>query len=107
MIILRFLYQWLIVMPIMVVVTIIAALVTIIGCFLGDHRVWGYYPGLIWSRLFCIVSLVRVEVKGREKLDRSTSYVFVANHQGAYDIFLVYGYLGHKFKWMMKCERLL
>ena len=54
-----------------------------------------------WSRLFCIVSLVRVEVKGREKLDRSTSYVFVANHQGAYDIFLVYGYLGHKFKWMM------
>lgn len=102
MIILRFLYQWLIVMPIMVAVTIITALVTIIGCFLGDHRVWGYYPGLVWSRLFCIVSLVRVEVKGREKLDRSTSYVFVANHQGAYDIFLVYGYLGHKFKWMMK-----
>ena len=102
MVVLRFLYQWIIVMPIMLVMTIMTALITIIGCFLGDHRVWGYYPGLIWSRLFCLVSLVRVEVKGREKLDRSTSYVFVANHQGAYDIFLVYGYLGHKFKWMMK-----
>lgn len=102
MVVLRFLYQWIIVMPIMLVITIMTALITIIGCFLGDHRVWGYYPGLIWSRLFCLVSLVRVEVKGREKLDRSTSYVFVANHQGAYDIFLVYGYLGHKFKWMMK-----
>ena len=78
------------------------ALITIIGCFLGNHRVWGYYPGLIWSRLFCLISLVRIEVRGREKLDRSTSYVFVANHQGAYDIFLIYGYLGHKFKWMMK-----
>lgn len=100
--VLRFFYQWLIVMPVMLVITILTALTTIIGCFLGDHRVWGYYPGLIWSRLFCIVSLVRVEVRGREKLDRSTSYVFVANHQGAYDIFLVYGYLGHKFKWMMK-----
>ena len=27
---------------------------------------------------------------------------FVANHQGAYDIFLIYGYLNHNFKWMMK-----
>ena len=102
MVVLRFLYQWIIVMPIMVVITIMTALITIIGCFLGNHRVWGYYPGLIWSRLFCLISLVRIEVRGREKLDRSTSYVFVANHQGAYDIFLVYGYLGHKFKWMMK-----
>lgn len=102
MVVLRFLYQWIIVMPIMVVITIMTALITIIGCFLGNHRVWGYYPGLIWSRLFCLISLVRIEVRGREKLDRSTSYVFVANHQGAYDIFLIYGYPGHKFKWMMK-----
>lgn len=102
MVVLRFLYQWIIVMPIMVVITIMTALITIIGCFLGNHRVWGYYPGLIWSRLFCLISLVRIGVRGREKLDRSTSYVFVANHQGAYDIFLIYGYLGHKFKWMMK-----
>ena len=102
MVVLRFLYQWIIVMPIMVVITIMTALITIIGCFLGNHRVWGYYPGLIWSRLFCLISLVRIEVRGREKLDRSTSYVIVANHQGAYDIFLIYGYLGHKFKWMMK-----
>ena len=102
MVVLRFLYQWIIVMPIMVVITIMTALITIIGCFLGNHRVWGYYPGLSWSRLVCLISLVRIEVRGREKLDRSTSYVFVANHQGAYDIFLIYGYLGHKFKWMMK-----
>ena len=102
MVVLRFLYQWFFVMPIIVVITIMTALITIIGCFLGNHRVWGYYPGLIWSRLFCLISLVRIEVRGREKLDRSTSYVFVANHQGAYDIFLIYGYLGHKFKWMMK-----
>jgi 1-acyl-sn-glycerol-3-phosphate acyltransferase len=26
----------------------------------------------------------------------------VANHQGAFDIFLIYGYLGRNFKWMMK-----
>jgi 1-acyl-sn-glycerol-3-phosphate acyltransferase len=28
----------------------------------------------------------------------------VANHQGAFDIFLVYGFLGRNFKWMMKYQ---
>jgi len=43
-----------------------------------------------------------VEVRGREKVKDKTSYVFVANHQGAYDIFTVYGFLHHNFKWLMK-----
>ena len=54
------------------------------------------------GKLFCIMSFVRVTVNGRENISKGTSYVFVANHQGAYDIFSVYGYLGHNFKWMMK-----
>ncbi len=45
---------------------------------------------------------VKVEVTGRENIDKHTSYVFIANHQGAYDIFLIFGYLNHNFKWMMK-----
>lgn len=46
--------------------------------------------------------LLPVKVKGHEHLDKKTSYVFVANHQGSFDIFLVYGFLGRNFKWMMK-----
>ena len=52
--------------------------------------------------LFCWLSFVRVTVKGRENIDKDTSYVFVANHQGAYDIFSIYGFLDHNFRWMMK-----
>ncbi len=100
--ILMFLYQWLIAVPIIVVITIITATITIIGCRLGNGNFWGYHPARIWAKLFCIVTLVRIEVRGRENIDTNTSYVFVANHQGAYDIFLIYGYLNHNFKWMMK-----
>lgn len=100
--VLFFFYQWFIAVPILLVLTILAALITIVGCFVGDSRFWGYYPGSIWSRLFCWISFVRVKVNGRENIDKKTSYVFVANHQGAYDIFLIYGFLGHNFKWMMK-----
>lgn len=100
--ILTFLYQWLIAIPILFILTLLTALITLIGCRLGNGNVWGYYPAHIWSRLVCIFSLVRIEVHGRENIDPNTSYVFVANHQGAYDIFLIYGYLNHNFKWMMK-----
>ena len=100
--IITFLYQWLIAMPILLILTILTALTTLIGCRLGNGNFWGYYPAHIWSRLFCILSLVKIEVKGRENIDKNTSYVFVSNHQGAYDIFLIYGYLNHNFKWMMK-----
>jgi 1-acyl-sn-glycerol-3-phosphate acyltransferase len=52
----------------------------------------------LWIRLL----LLPVKVEGRENLDPKQSYVFVANHQGAFDIFLIYGFLGRNFKWMMK-----
>lgn len=95
-------YQILVMCPIIVVQTIVVALVTVIGSALGLGRTFGYYPEVFWSRMFCWLAFVRVRVKGRENIDPRTSYVFVANHQGAYDIFSVYGYLGHNFRWMMK-----
>lgn len=52
----------------------------------------------------CRLPLLPVEVVGREKLQKNCSYVFVSNHQGPFDIFLIYGYLGHDFRWMMKKE---
>lgn len=97
-------YQILIMCPLIVVATIITAVMTVVGSALGFGRWWGYYPEIIWSRLFCWLAFVKVTVRGRENIDAGTSYVFVANHQGAYDIFTVYGYLGHNFRWMMKAS---
>ena len=42
------------------------------------------------------------EGQGRHNISPSQSYVFVANHQGAFDIWAIYGYLDHNFKWLMK-----
>lgn len=98
------LYQLFIWAPILLVATILTALITAVGCSLGGERWFSYYPGMLWSKLFCIITLCPVTVKGRENLDRRQSYVFVSNHQGAYDIFLIYGYLGQPIKWIMKKE---
>ena len=100
--ILYIIYQICIGLPIFLVLTILTALTTMIGCWLGNGHFWGYYPGKIWSQLTCWLFLLPVSVEGHEKIDHRTSYVFLANHQGAFDIFLIYGFLGRNFKWMMK-----
>lgn len=88
--------------PILLVATILTALITIILSSVGLGRWAGYFFPHWWARLFCLLTLVKVTVRGRENIDPNTSYVFVANHQGAYDIFSIYGYLDHQFRWMMK-----
>lgn len=96
------LYQLFICLPILIIDSIFISLVTVIGCMLGNGHFWGYYPGKCWSWLWIRILLLPVKVEGRENLDSKQSYVFVSNHQGAFDIFLIYGFLGRNFKWMMK-----
>ncbi|MDR1407547.1 MAG: 1-acyl-sn-glycerol-3-phosphate acyltransferase [Tannerella sp.] len=100
--ILYILYFWLIVMPVFCIATILTASLVIVGCLLGGERFFSYYPGMVWSRFTCYLALCPVKVKGRELLDGKQSCVFVANHQSAFDIFLIYGFLGVPIKWMLR-----
>ncbi len=95
-------YQLFVFLPVFLVATIITAVVTMVGSFLGNGHFWGYYPGKLWSRLTIRLLFLPVKVEGRENLVKGQSYVFVANHQGMFDIFLIYGFLNRNFKWMMK-----
>lgn len=95
-------YQLLIVLPLIALYTLITSLMVTIGCTLGNGHFWGYYPGKWWAQFIIRILLLPVKVEGRENLVKGQSYVFVANHQGAFDIFLIYGFLSRNFKWMMK-----
>lgn len=95
-------YQIFIWLPLFFVITLLTALTVFVGCICGGERFFGYYPGALWSRLVCVFSLCPVKVIGKEKLNKNQSYIFVSNHQGSYDIFLIYGYIGQPIKWVMK-----
>ncbi len=95
-------YQLFIAVPLIAVYTVITAIAVIVGCAVGNGHFWGYYPGKVWSWFIVRMMLLPVKVDGRENIKKGQSYVFVANHQGAFDIFLIYGFLGRNFKWMMK-----
>lgn len=98
------LYQILIVLPLGLLLTLIISLVTGIGCILGRQSFWGYWPMRLWGAGICRLLLLPVTVEGRENIEKGQSYVFIANHQGAFDIFLIAGFLHRPFKWMMKAS---
>lgn len=97
-------YQILVFYPVGIVATIIIALATIVMISLGRNANWDYYPGKVWGRLMCILALVRTETVGADNIDPTKSYIFAANHQSVFDIFLIYGRLNSKFRWVMKKE---
>lgn len=99
---LRKLYLIFIAGPIFVLITLLTALITIVMTAVGGNRFWGYWPAHLWSRAVCFLAGVKVEVRGRENIEKNKSYIFVCNHQGAFDIWVIYGYLNHNFKWLMK-----
>jgi len=99
-----FLYQWLVFVPIFIVLTILTALIVMIFSPIFGNKFWGYYPPKWWSKLTCWLALCKVKVTGHDNLDPKQSYVFVANHQGAFDIFLIYGFLNQNIKWVQKAS---
>ena len=97
-------YLLIVFLPLAIIATALTAIITIImSTLFGDHK-WGYYPAMVWSRVICALGLVRVRIVGQENYDPKQSYIFIANHQSILDIFLIYGWLDSRFKWIMKQE---
>ena len=86
MMILYRIYQFLIMIPLMAVITFVTAILTILVSIIGAGRYWAYVLPKWWARAFCLLSFVRVKVVGRDRISQGQSYVFVANHQGYFDI---------------------
>lgn len=101
--VLHFLYQWFVFYPVFAVLTVITAVVTMLF-FPFKNALWLVWVQRLWSRAYFWLTFTKVEVEGGENLTKGQSYVFVANHQSATDVWLIYGYLPVIFKWVMKYE---
>jgi 1-acyl-sn-glycerol-3-phosphate acyltransferase len=96
-------YYYVLFYPLAISWMIISSIMAILfSAFFGQKA--GSYVGRIWAQGTCLLSFVRVNVVGKEHLSAEDSYVFVANHSSAYDIYSMYGYLSRDIRWMMKKE---
>ena len=58
----------------------------------------------LWARLLCQLSGIQVEISGLENILQDRAQVFVANHQGFFDIFALSGYLPVQIRWVAKAS---
>lgn len=98
------LYQVFFAIPMFFILTLIVCLIIIIGSLCGAGKFVGNYPARCWGWLVIRLLFLPVKVEGLENIEKGKSYVFVANHQGVFDILLIYGFLGQDIRWMMKYE---
>ncbi len=97
------LYQYLIAIPLFLVLTVITAVGTVLTIpWKNSEAVHRFQQ--FWACSFCRLLFIRVEVTGLENIQHGQSYVFVANHQSMADVFTIYGWLPVIFKWIMKQE---
>ena len=88
--------------PLILVSTTLFGTLAVTLSLISKHL--GFYAGVFWARSLTWGTWVRVRVAGREHLRPGQSYVMLSNHQGAYDILALYGFLGREFRWVMKEE---
>jgi 1-acyl-sn-glycerol-3-phosphate acyltransferase len=85
------------------VLTIFTALFTI--CFVHWRNAeFVHREQQFWSKSFFWLLFLPATISGTEHIKPNQSYVFVANHQSMFDVWLVYGWLPVVFKWLMKAE---
>lgn len=95
-------YSTLIATPIFILWTVFIATSVSVTALLGLKAIAYHYVPMWWGKFSFWLYLLPVQVEIEEQLNPNQSYIFVANHQGYFDILLMYGYLGRGFKWMMK-----
>ena len=98
------LWQWLVLVPVMVVATVVAAPIAIVASLFGAQRFANLHVAARWARLIAYLTPMRIEIEGREHLEEHDRVVVVANHQSQYDIPLIYGFIGLDLRWVMKAE---
>ncbi len=98
-------YKWLVYFPFLIVSTLFfgSIAVILIAVSVNDKFV-SLLCGVVWSRLNSYMTPMFVKVIGRENVDKKQSYVIVSNHQSHFDVFVLYGWIGIDFKWVMKQE---
>ena len=89
---------WIVIISLSIILGTVA---TVLGVFdrsgNQSHKV-----AALWSRLICEWNGIRVEVSGAENILVDQPQIFIANHQGYYDIFALAGYLAVQLRWVSK-----
>jgi len=89
---------------IVVITLVIAPVCAFLSVFWAQSGAFIHLLSRFWARTILLVSGVNVVVQGVAGIDRDETYVYMANHQSMYDIFVLFAHLPFQFRWLAKKE---
>lgn len=94
----RTLLVWLLGVP----VTIFLFMFVLLSLLIDREGKMVHSIGALWCRAILALSGVKVEIKGAENIPKDRPVIFLSNHQGAFDIPALQGFLDYQFRWVAK-----
>ncbi len=82
---------------------VIALPFLLIIAFMFGQNAANKFP-CFYAKLLCLLIPMRIEISGKENIDKNQSYVVVMNHRSFMDIVAVYASLDMDIRWVMKKE---
>lgn len=97
-------YSWLIVLLSFFIMFPVAVIIWLSTILFDKRLVCQHWFSCVWASSFIWLNpLWSVRITGKEKIDPSTAYVMICNHQSMLDIVVLYRLFVH-FKWIAKKE---
>lgn len=87
-----------------VLVTIYFSIAAIIVSFIKEGCVMPNKVAKTWARCILFGSRIKVTVTGLSNIDLSLPYIYMSNHQSAFDIPVLQAHLPVQFSWLAKAE---
>ncbi|HET7694215.1 MAG TPA: lysophospholipid acyltransferase family protein [Vicinamibacterales bacterium] len=82
--------------------TVVLGSASVVSTLFDRRGNFGHRCARAWSRLILKTTGVEVTVEGLDRIDRSRSYVFAANHQSIYDIPILFANLPFQLRIIAK-----
>jgi len=84
------------------ILSIILGIVALLSALFDKSGNTAHNVARLWCRLICQWNGVAVEIRGMKNVLPGQAQIFIANHQGYYDIFALAGYLPVQLRWVAK-----
>ena len=89
---------------VLIVSTIILGIVALTILFTTKNPNLGHYIARLWGLIQIKATGTKVIVRNKEYVNPKETYVYMANHQSWFDIFVLLAYVPGQFRWLAKEE---
>ena len=87
---------------IIILLSIVLGTLSVLARLIDSSNNLSHRVSSLWGHWLCLLNGIRVDIEGLEHISQDHAQIFVANHQGFFDIFALNGFLPVQLRWVAK-----